>query len=190
MPQFGVKRPIFNPIKEQPEGARPIYKKEKPIVLGRLVKADLAVTMASGKLYADDALAESVDEFASGSIAMETDDMVDEVATEVYGATAVDKEVSYKVGDTPPEGGLAYYKVLMRKGKKIFKGFFYPRTKAVLGNDNAQTKGDSITFGTSSTTFNVFRCNSDEWRVTEEFDAEADCVAWCDKNLTPAEEPA
>lgn len=185
MAQFGAKRPIFNPIAETPEDARPTYKEATPLKVGKLVKADLTVTMASGKLYANDELAESVDEFASGSIAMETDDMVDEVATVLYGATVKNKEVSYKAGDTPPEGGLAYYKVLMRNGKKIFKGFFYPRVKAVLGNDTAQTKGDSITFGTSATSFNVFRCNSDEWRVTEEFETEAECVAWCDEKLTP-----
>lgn len=186
MAQFGAKRPIFNPIDTQPESALPTYKEAAPLVIGKLVKADLSVTLASGKLFADDGLAESVDEFASGAVAMETDDMVDEVASKLYGATVVEKEVHYKAGDTAPEGGLAYYKVLMRNGKKIFKGYFYPRVKAVLGNDTAQTKGDSITFGTSATSFNVFRCNSDDWRITEEFETEAECVAWCNKKLTPA----
>ena len=186
MAHFGAKRPIFNTIATHEENALPTYENEKPIVIGKLVKADLSVTLASGKLFADDGLAESVDEFASGSVAMETDDMEDEVASALYGATVSEKEVHYKAGDTAPEGGLAYYKVLMRKGKKIFKGYFYPRVKAVLGNDTAQTKGDSITFGTSATTFNVFRCNSDDWRITEEFQTEAECVAWCDGKLTPA----
>lgn len=186
MAQFGAKRPIFNPIDEQPESTLPKYKDAAPTVVGKLVKADLSVTLASGKLFADDGLAESVDEFASGSIAMETDDMEDAVASKLYGATVSNNEVHYKAGDTAPEGGLAYYKVLMRKGVKVYKGFFYPRVKAVLGNDTAQTKGDSITFGTSATTFNVFRCNSDDWRITEEFETEAECVAWCDEKLTPA----
>lgn len=183
MASFGAKRPIFNPIDTQPEGERPTYKEEKPLEIGKLIKAERTVTMASGKLYANDELAESVDEFVSGNIAMETDDMVDEVATVMYGATVSNKEVSYKAGDTAPEGGLAYYKVLMRSGKKVYKGYFYPRVKAVLGNDTAQTKGDSITFGTSATNFTVFRCNSDEWVVTEEFETEAACVEWCDEKL-------
>ncbi len=185
MASFGAKRPIFNTIDTQPEGERPTYKEEKPIEIGKLIKADRTITLASGKLYANDELAESVDEFVSGNIAMETDDMVDEVATTLYGATVSNKEVSYKAGDTAPEGGLGYYKVLMRSGKKVFKGYFYPRVKAVLGNDTAQTKGDSITFGTSATSFTVFRCNSDEWVVTEEFETEAACVAWCDEKLKP-----
>ena len=55
-----------------------------------------------------------------------------------------------------------------------------------LGNDSAATKGSSITFGTSSTTFTIFRCNSGAWRITKEFTgdgAEANCIAWCDTKL-------
>ena len=187
MASFGAKFPNFARIKAEPEDALPIY--EGPIVLGRLVKADLTVSMASGKLYADDALAESVDEFTSASVAMETDDMVDAVAADVYGATVKEKMVTYKAGDSAPLGGLAYYKVLMRNGVKLFKGYFYPRVKAVLGNDNAATKADSITFGTNSTTFTVFRCNSDAWRITEEFDDEATARTWVQEQLksVPAE---
>ena len=181
MASFGAKYPRFSPIKTEPESALPQY--EGPVSLGRLVKAELTITMASGKLYADDALAESVDEFSSGSVAMETDDITDESAGKVYGATVTEKKVSYKAGDSAPMGGLAYYKVLMRNGKKLFKGFFYPRVKAVLGNDTAQTKGDSITFGTSATTFTVFRCNTDAWRITEELDSETAAAAWVDEQL-------
>lgn len=183
MASFGAKYPRFNKISNEPENALPKYDAAGPISLGKLVKAELSVTMASGKLFADDQLAEAVDEFVSGSIAMETDEIADAAAASVYGATVENKRVSYKAGDTAPLGGLAYYKVLMRNGKKLFKGFFYPRVKAILGNDTAATKGDSITFGTSATTFTVFVCNSDEWRITEEFDNEAEAKAWVDHQL-------
>ena len=186
MASFGAKNPYFNTIKDEPEGALPTYDTAGPVKIGRLVKADLTVSLASGKLYADDELAESVDEFSSGSVAMETDDMVDDVAGKVYGCEVAGKEVHYKAGDSAPLGGLAYYKVLMRKSVKLFKGYFYPRVKAILGNDSAATKADSITFGTNSTTFTVFRCNSDDWRITEEFDTEAEAIAWVKEKLTPA----
>ena len=168
MASFGAKYPHFSKIKTEPDDALPTY--EGPVNIGRLVKADLTVNLASGKLYADDELAESVDEFSS-------------VAAEVYGCTVEEKKVHYKAGDSAPLGGLAYYKVLMRKGVKLFKGYFYPRVKAVLGNDNAATKADSITFGTNSTTFTVFRCNSDDWRITEELTTEAAAKAWVKEQL-------
>lgn len=192
MASFGAKNPYFAPIESEPEGTLPVYKGE-PVKIGRLVKADLTLTMASGKLYADDELAESAEEFVSGSIAMETDDVLDEVASVIYGAAVKEKTVVYNTSDNPPPGGLTYYKKLMRRGKLVFKGFFYPRVKAALGNDTAQTKADSITFGTSTTNFTVSNANNGDWRFTEEFETEDAALAWVKamlgfkaEELTPA----
>ena len=192
MASFGAKNPYFAPIESEPEGALPVYKGE-PVKIGRLVKADLTLTMASGKLYADDELAESAEEFVSGSIAMETDDILDTVASVIYGAAVKEKTVVYNTSDNPPPGGLAYYKKLMRHGKLVFKGLFFPRVKAALGNDAAQTKADSITFGTSTTNFTVSNANNGDWRFTEEFETEDAALAWVKamlgfkaEELTPA----
>lgn len=114
MPSFGAKNPYFCKIKEEPEGTLPVYEGD-PVKIGRLVKADLTIQMASGKIFADDGLAESVDEFASGSVAMETDDILDSAASVIYGTTVDGKTVHYNTKDDPPSGGLAYYKKLMRK---------------------------------------------------------------------------
>lgn len=167
MAEFGAKHPCFKPE----EG-------DKLVVIGKLVSANLTVTLASGELYADDELAEQVSEFASGSIAMETDDMTDENASVVYGCKVADKVVVDNVGDTAPAGRLGYYKVLMRNKKKYYKGFFYPRVKAALGNDNAQTRGSNITFQTTSTTFTVFADENGDWRKRQTFEKEADALAW------------
>ena len=110
MASFGAKYPYFNPVEETPDGALPVYKDPEPVRIGRLVKADLTVNLASGKLFADDELAESVEEFSSGSIAMETDDMEDSVAAVVYGCKVEGGEVHYNVGDDPPPGGLAGFR--------------------------------------------------------------------------------
>lgn len=87
MAQFGAKRPRFAPVATTPEGALPTYNFEKAVTIGKLVKADLTVTNASGELYGDDALAEKVDMFASGSVALETDDKTNEVHAALHGAT-------------------------------------------------------------------------------------------------------
>ena len=188
MAQFGAKRPIFAPVATTPANALPTYNAAKVVNIGKLVKADLNVNNASGELYADDGLAEKVDMFASGSLALETDDKTNEVHAALHGATvdAGSSEVTDADSDTAPRGGLAYYKVIVRNGVRVYKGVFHPLVSAVLGNDSAATKGSSITFGTSSTTFNVFRCNSGAWRITKEFSSESDVIAWCDGKLNPA----
>ena len=62
MAQFGAKRPVFAPIKTTPDGALPTYDYEKKVTLGKLVKADLTVTNASGELYGDDDVDEGLEE--------------------------------------------------------------------------------------------------------------------------------
>lgn len=186
MAGFGAKYIKFNPIKEYPKNALPVYEENAAVQLGALVKADLSITNASGKICGDDELAESIDEFSYATLAVETVDMVDEVASVVHGCTVTDKTVHYKYGDTPPEGGVAYYKVLLRGGKRYYKGIFHPRAKAALGNDSAQTRGESITFIPTSTNFTVFTCNSGDWRITETFENEADAIAWVDEQLNSA----
>ncbi|MFR5887302.1 MAG: hypothetical protein ACLUFK_02060 [Oscillospiraceae bacterium] len=184
MASFGRNAPILTLSRPSPKTHSPPTR-PRPVQIGRLVKADLTVNMASGKLYADDELAESVDEFSSG-LWLWRPTTWRTTSPKVYGCTVSEKEVHYKAGDSAPMGGLAYYKVLMRKGVKLFKGYFYPRVKAVLGNDSAATKADSITFGTNSTTFTVFRCNSDDWRITEELATEAEAIAWVKEKLAAA----
>lgn len=185
MASFGAKYPNFAPFSgAEPTAALPTYGTK--VLLGKLVSANLTVNLASGEQYADDELAEQVSEFISGTLALETNDMTDEVAAEVYGAT-LDKEsdeLTYKGSDAIPLGGLAYYKVLMRDGVRMYKGYFYPKVRAALGNDAAQTKSSSITFGSTSTTFTIFEPNVGGWRITKEFTTETEAKTWVDTKLT------
>lgn len=176
MAEFGAKHPCFKPNTAT-----------AGVVIGKLVSANLTVNLATGELYADDELAEQLSEFISGSMAMETDDMADDTASIIYDAKVEDGEVCYNIGDTPPEGVLAYYKVLMRRGIKLFKGFAYPRSRAALGNDNAQTKGSNITFQTSQTTFTIFSDSKGNWRRTKEFKDEASAIAWVESKCNVSE---
>lgn len=170
MAGFGANYPCFKPENES-----------AGVVLGKLVSANLTVNLVSGELYADDALAEQLSEFASGSIAMETDDITDDNAAKVYGCTIADGLVTNNVADTAPYGGLGYYKVLMRSGKKYYKAYYYPRVRAALGNDNAQTRNNSINFTTSSTTFTVFADDKGDWRQTKTCATAAEAKAWIDE---------
>lgn len=167
MAEFGAKYPCFK-RDDATSG----------VVLGKLVSANLTVNLASGEIYADDALDEQLSEFASGSLAMETNDLTDANATEIYGCEVDDGEVIYNVGDTAPSGGLAYYKSLMRNKVKYFKAIFHPCARAALGNDNSQTKGSSITFAASQTTFTIKADENGDWRKTKTFDNEAAAKAW------------
>lgn len=168
MADFGACYPCF-----KPDNA------DTGIIFGRLTTANLTVNLATGELYADDTLAEQVSEFASGTLAVETDDMTDYNASIIYGAKVKEGAVYYNTNDSPPRGCLAYYKSLMRKGVKFYKAIFYPRAKAALGNDNAQTKGNNITFTPTATTFTIMADDNKDWRITETFNTPEAAIAWC-----------
>lgn len=167
MAEFGANYPVF---KAEADSAG--------IVLGKLVTANLTVNLASGEMYADDSLAEQLSEFSSGSLAMETDDLTDDKAAKIYGCSVADGVVTYNAGDTAPRGSLGYYKVLMRNGVKYYKAYYYPRVRAALGNDNAQTRNNAITFQAVSTTFTIFADDDGDWRETKTFSTAEAAKGW------------
>lgn len=170
MAKFGAKHPCFK-----------ADDKSAGVVLGKLVSANLTVNLASGELYADDGLDEQLSEFSSGTIALETNDMTDENAAEVFGCTVSGGVVTYNTGDTAPMGCFGHYRVLMRGGVKYYEGRFFPRVRAALGNENDQTRGSSITFQTTSTTLTVFADDNGDWKKTKTFDDEEDAKDWIEE---------
>lgn len=182
--KMGAKYPRFAAIKTEEAGKLPTYDTEK-VTIGELIAANLTVNLASGELYSDDALNIKVSEFSSGTIAMETDGIEDTVASALFGATAKEGLVVYNVGDVAPNGGLAYYVMLKDKITGThYKGYYFPKVQAAMGNDNAATKGSSVSFQTANTTFTVMKAENGDWMQTEVFATEAEAKAWVDSMLT------
>lgn len=176
MAEFGAKHPCF---KRNDAAAG--------IIIGKLVAANLTVNLATGEMFADDELAEQVSMFASGSLAMQTDDLEDYKNAEIYGCEVQDGLVISRSGDSAPLGCVAYYKSLMRNGVKLYRAYYYDKVRAAIGNDNAQTKGSSITFQPTNTTFTIFAGNDNRWREFKTFDNEAAAIAWCESKTGVAE---
>lgn len=187
MAGFGARYIQFAPFSgEEPADALPTY--GSAVNFGKLVKSELAVTMASGKIYGDDVLDESVDEFISASLSVETTDLTLENEAVIYGSTISEdgNELVDSTEDTIPYGGLTYIKVLMRKGKKVFRAYFLPKAKAAFSTDTANTKTDSITMASSPISFTIFEPNIGEWRYRKEFNTFAEAKAWCDGKFKKA----
>lgn len=187
MAAFGAKYIKFAPIKTEPASGKPTY--EDAVYLGELVKAELTITLASGEIYGDDRLVEKVEEFSSGSLAVEVVDMTDEIESKVFGSTfsSTSSELVDKTSDTIPNGGVGYYKSMIRNGKKCYKAYFYPKCKAAPGTDSANTKNSSITLASTPFTFTVFEPNDGDWRHRKTFDTEAEAKTWIDGQFTGIE---
>lgn len=179
----GMKCPKFAKITEESASALPTYD-STIVTIGEAISGNLTINLATGELHSDDALNIKVSDFSSGTLALETDGLDDEVASALFGATAATGLVTYSAGDTAPNGGLAYYTPMRDKtGTPYFKGYYFPKVQAAMGNDNAATKGSSITFQTANTTFTIMKCNTGAWMQTEILDAESEAAAWCETKL-------
>lgn len=181
MAGYGLKWPRFAPNKTVAEDGTITY--DTPVTIGEAVKADLTISKAAGKIYGNNALSEATSDFISGTIAMETVDLTDDVASVIFGATVKENTCVYNVNDNPPEGALAYLKTLLRKGKTVYKPYFFPRAKAEMGNDTAATKGESVTFSTAATTWTIMAPASGNWFETTECDTEEEARAWIDEMM-------
>lgn len=185
--RMGCKYPRFAPIANEPADALPTYG-AKITTIGEAIAANLTINYASGELYSDDALNIKVDEFSSGTIAMENDGLESEVYAALFGATVdEDGKVSHSAEDVAPCGGLVYYTRMMDKSKKVyFEGHFFPKVLATLSGANASTKSNSVSFNTANVSFTVMKCNSGEFWVHQVFDTEAAAKAWVDAQLAPS----
>ena len=183
MAGIGLKYPCFSPFNgEEPANALPTY--GTGIVIGKAVSANATPNLAEGQLYADDAEAESARDFTSADVSLETDRLEDKVAVVLYGATLDEEsELVENADDTPPWGGLAYYRVLERNGKRMFRARFYPKARASIGGESAQTRGESITFSPENTNFRIVKPNNGNLRYTLTSDNEQEVIQWINTKL-------
>lgn len=168
----------------EPAAAAPSYKAS--MSLGPLNKAADSPTLASAALYGDDVLRHSRDMFSRGTLTYTSTNLPTDTAVAIYGAKKADSgdEVTYGL-DTAPYGGVAFYCELddENTGKTIYRGVFYPKCKAVPSGDEFNSIGDSLVFTTDAINFTVFLRNVGGWKLTEDFDTEAEAIEWVDTKL-------
>lgn len=182
MAKYGASDPYFALIETEPENGLPTYK--SGVKLARLISSADNPTYSRAELYADNRLAEEVEEFVSASIEVSLDDVELENKALIYGATLSDEqELEYKGSDTAPYGGYAFYASKQKNGVKKYVGVFYPKVKATMGGVTYNTKGETITFATDSVTFSASETEAYTWKIEKEFATEEEAKTWVKTKL-------
>lgn len=115
-----------------------------PASLAKAISADLSVELAEATLYADDGASEIVKEFKSGTLSLGIDDIGNEAASILTGATIDSNNV---VISTSEDGGKPVaigFRAKKSNGK--YRYFWLYRAKFGIPSTSLATKGDSITF--------------------------------------------
>lgn len=152
-----------------------------PASLGKGVSASVSVNSQDASLYADDALAESDSSFVNADVSVAVDDdRAPTVLAILLGHTVATGEVVRNAGDTAPYVGLGRIVTKVVNNVKAFKVEFLCKVKFKEPNQEENTKGDSVEFGTTTIEGTASSLESGLWSKTKEFATEELAVAYLD----------
>ena len=153
----------------------------------KAIRASTSLNISQTELYADDALAETANEFINGQLTFEADDIEDTVEAEVTGATAEDGDIVHKTSDVAPY--LRFGFIVRRYKNRVSQNRGINFTKTIFDAipDDYETKGETIVFKTSTMTAKFLGNAAGEWkRKSEWFNELAEADAWLGSKLKPS----
>lgn len=175
-------------------GSLPTY--DDGFIVGRAIEADVSLTMNDNKLFADNREVNNDKTFQSGTITLGVDEFGDgtelsqaQVEAMITGAVLVtaDGENYVDLGEAPQQNtvGLGYIVpgVYPDTGTKYYETvWYYQVTFGGVGDEQVQTKGESISWNTPTVTGNVKPVagyNSEKnLRRKARFETEGEAVVW------------
>lgn len=119
------------------------------IVFGKAVQANIQWQGDDSKLYADDAVAETY----NGITGMEADVTSDKLTPDaevLMLSTEKDGDAYWDTGDPGPVGAWGYIRVLKEGPLTLYRVDIVPKISFRRNNEDMQTRGQSVTWGTPS----------------------------------------
>ena len=143
-------------------------------------------------LYADDGAAESMAGFSSGTLTLTIDNLSIADAALIFGiaadtiTTPDGTGIAFDDDANPPYLGYGIIVPKIKGGVRRWMAIFLPKIKFTLPGDSFQTKGETVSFGTSELTATVVRDDTTkhQWRYLADFASEANAESWIKSKLS------
>lgn len=157
------------------------------MVLAKAIQANISINQFGARLYADDGLSESDEGFQDGTIGLNIDDLSQEAAKFIFGATEAaggvtgddtTKMLVYKGDDDVPDVGVGFYAPRKKSGVRSYRAIFFTRVKFGYPNETLDTKGEQITYGTPTIQGAIQLDATGVWKREITVADEAKAVAW------------
>jgi hypothetical protein len=182
MPSIGFEYGKWAPITSEPDNALPVYGTGKS--LGGAVSGSHTPNFAETPHYSDNILKNQISKFTSGALALTVDDVNLQTHAEIFGATFADDQVNHKASDKAPFGGISWVEtILTEDNEEIYRGFFYPKVKAVRTAKNFNTQQENIELGLTDINFTTFAAKSGDYEIIKDFSDIASARSWVDSNI-------
>lgn len=155
---------------------------ESPLSVGDAMSANLELKFAEGRLYAESKLAEYIKLATGGTISLAVKYIPKAAQALLYGATAGTStdSVKFSAKDVANYVGVGFYSADKVDGETKYTCVWVP--KALFGPPSMayQTKGESISFNTPTTTGEFLADDSSDELLleTETVATETEAIAW------------
>lgn len=162
MAYIGMRHPVFAKIESYEPGS---ISYGEGVVLGKAIGATLTLQRTDTSLYADDMKAEADNSVTGGTVSLELDDIKHEDAMKALGLikrTANGKEVYSTSGQAAPYGGCGWIRERKLNGAISYVVQWVHRLQLGQNTKNAATKGQTITYQTTTLDGEVLGAQVDE----------------------------
>ena len=155
----------------------------------KAVEASLNWERDDGKMYADDAVAETDGSVIGYTLDTTVDNMTDEQEAALFGHEQ-EADGDYVItGEAIPYSGIGYIRVLKKGGVMKYKGLVDPKIQLTRQTESDKTKESSVTWGTvpiHGVGMAVFSNSTgkNKFRRHKTFDTMASAVAWVDSKFS------
>ena len=160
-------------------GAAPAY--TEGLIVGKAISANISVEVNDVILYADDSVAESVKEFKSGKVTLNTDDLIYSVQGMLLGHTATETTLRANSNDIAPYVGVGFYGQVIRGGATKYRAVWFFKCKFGEMSDESKTKGESIEFTTPTIEGTLMKLPNGDWKDETVVDTESAALLWLDE---------
>ena len=163
-----------------------------PATLAGAISSSVSLNIAEAKLHADDVLKDKVTEFTDGTITLGIDEDDDAIFSPLLGQSTENYTVGtgqsaktttvYKsnVDDVPKYVGFGQVVPKRINGAQKWKVEWFPKVQFKPYHVDANTKGDSVEFGTPSVEGTCFANKNGDWRKRATFDTEDEANTFLD----------
>lgn len=188
MARVGLSKPYF--AKYANAGSTVTY--TAGALLGKAVELSIELEGSDeNNLYADNGIAESVNEFTGGTLSLTTDELSPATMLAVLGvseeeitvegiSTATPKWYNWDDDQETPYLGFGAIVKIIHNGQTKYQAVVLPKIKLNNPNDTFTTQGETIEWGTPEISGSIFRSDAAKapWKkVSSPMDSEADAEA-------------
>lgn len=171
MAKIGLQNFLFGLLTEASDGTATYGEGIKP---AKAISCNVSITNNDGKLYADDALAETDTSFQSGTCTMGIDDEDLNTMATLLGHEITEGEIVRNSMDVAPYVGLGRIVTKMINGVYKYKVEFLHKVKFSEPSQEDNTKGENVEFGTSEIEGTIATLADGNWSKAKTFDTMAE----------------